>query len=80
MAWSDKPTPAQLGAFANLIKWKTSQKEEDAMVEHLEKTADRKQMSDELSRVRTLYLAHSLNRENLIASEIWEGFQLDEEG
>lgn len=79
MAWNDKPTTAQLGAFANMIRWKTSQKEEDAMIEHLEKHADRKQMSDELSRVRDLYLEHELNRENLIDSEIWTGFQLEEE-
>lgn len=74
MSWSDEPTPTQLGAFARLVHWVLPTKTIQDAVGFLEEHATRHDVSNELSRVRKLYMSDRLNGENVFDSVIWEGF------
>ena len=75
MAWSDKPTPAQLGALANMIQWKLTVAECDKTIVYLRENSTRKELSDELKRVRDLYIERKLSRDNVWASPIYKNMK-----
>ena len=75
MAWSDKPTPAQLGALANMIQWKLTVAECDKTIVYLRENSTRKELSDELKRVRDLYIERKLSRDNVFASTIYKNMK-----
>lgn len=75
MAWSDKPTPAQLGALANMIQWKLTVTECDKAIVYLRENSTRKELSDELKRVRDLYIERKLSRDNVFASPIYKNMK-----
>lgn len=75
MAWSDKPTPAQLGALANMIQWKLTVAECDKTIVYLRENSTRKELSDELKRVRSLYIERKLSRDNVWASPIYKNMK-----
>lgn len=78
MAWSDKPSEAQLGAWINMTKWVIDRDEAILANRFLEKTATRKQLSQELGRLRDLTIDRKLKtREQVYEGKLWEGFDHD---
>lgn len=75
MAWTDEPTEAQLSAIFNLTKWVLPRKLGKAATDWLKATSDRRQVSDELKRIKNLSDHRMLkDKEVVFASEIWDGF------
>lgn len=74
MTWSDEPTNAQLSSLYNMIKWKATGDSATRAIQWLAERATRREVSDELKRVRELYAKHALNATNCFVGEIWEGF------
>lgn len=77
MAWSDEPTDAQLRAIAHFMKWTISTPTVCKSIEFLQKTATRREVGNEMVRIRKLYLKGVLDAKNCFESEIWEGFEHD---
>ena len=77
MAWSDEPTLDQLAAVGRLIQWQVDNPTQVLAMQWLKNHATRREVSFELKRLRDLYIDHKLNKDNVFASDIWEGF-LDE--
>ena len=75
MAWSDEPTPAQLGAVARLIQWEVDRDTNARAIKFLEEHATRRELSTELTRLRNLYIDRKLTKEKIFESPIWEGFE-----
>ena len=75
MSWSDEPTPAQLAAVQRLMEGTVPNNKIVLALVHLENTATRREVSDELGRLRSLYIDRKLAKENAFDSEIWEGFE-----
>lgn len=75
MVWSDEPTPRQIGAIGRLVQWvvPTNQVLVNAL-DYLELTATRREVSEELKRLRELYIDKKLTKDNMFDSPIWEGF------
>ena len=74
MAWSDEPTMAQLGAVKRLIEGTIPNETIVKALHHLENTATRREVSDELGRLRCLYIDRKLDKENAFEGDIWEDF------
>ena len=74
MAWSDEPTSAQLAAIGNLIRWTVPSNIETLALDYLEITQTRREVSDEMKRLRELYINHKLSKDNVFSSPIWDGF------
>lgn len=74
MAWTDKPTDAQLNAFWNLTMGTLSTPEAKDAMAWLEKNANRRQVSDELGRIRDLYIDHNLTREECFNGDVWKEY------
>ena len=74
MAWSDKPTDGQIGAWANLTQWALPLDVQGLAIKWLREKADRRQMSDEMGRVRELYIDRKLDKINCFDNGLWDGF------
>lgn len=81
MAWEDKPTKKQLDALWNFMTRHIAMpnKKANIALEWLEKNATRKQVSDELGRVRDLGIDNKLTPENIFASDVWANFKYNED-
>ena len=77
MAWSDEPTEAQIGALHHLMRWKLSNAELIRAMNWLREHATRQDLSNELGRVRKLYIDHELTKERCFDSEVWEGYDYE---
>ena len=75
MAWTDEPTRAQTGALWNLLQGVLPKDVETEALSGIEKRIDRRQMSDELGRIRALYIDHKLDKISCFNSSIWDGFE-----
>lgn len=75
MAWSDEPTDAQLNAIYSTIRWSVPIPMAQKAVLWLAEHATRREVSDEMKRVRELDLKHDLRASNCFIGEIWEGFE-----
>lgn len=76
MAWSDGPTKAQVNALWRLMQWALLPNDVlNEAVTWLEKRVDRKQMSEELGRIRSLYIDRKLDKISCFDSPIWDGFE-----
>ena len=79
MAWSDKPTDAQLMWIYDWIRIDArcgSDKASQAM-NYLKNNATRKQVSDEMGRIRDLVNRRMIDGKNCFESKIWDGFEYD---
>lgn len=74
MAWIDKPTKAQINALYSWFRWKMPTAEAKDALDWLEQNATRRQVSDEMKRVRELYLTRSLNRDDCFRGEVWREY------
>ena len=75
MAWSDEPTMAQLGAVKRLIEFKVPKETLTNALQYLENTATRREVSNELGRLRSLYIDRKLDKSNVFDGKVWEGFE-----
>ena len=75
MAWSDEPTQAQLSGVYRLIEGTVPKDTLLAAMGYLEETATRREVSNEMGRLRNLYIDHKLDKNNVFESEIWEDFK-----
>lgn len=78
MAWTDKPTEAQLERLYQWFKWEMPTSKARDALDWLEQNADRRQVSDEMKRIRELKVARRLNHEECFASKIWESYPFRE--
>ena len=74
MAWNDKPTDAQLGIIFKWIRWEMPTAEASNAVNWLEKNATRKQVSEEMNRLKELKDTKKINRASCFDSEIWANY------
>lgn len=75
MTWNDDPTDSQLRVVYNWLKWELSTEQAQEAVAWLENTATRREVSIEMSRLRTLKKQGLLDSATCFESEIWEGFE-----
>ena len=75
MSWSDEPTDSHLGALYSWIRWKLPTEKAQIAIKYLRENSTRQDVSQEMKRVRTLYYNHSLNADNALDSEIYDGFE-----
>lgn len=74
MAWTDEPSDKQINALLNLIRWEIHLDEMKGIEEYLKKNATRREISEELGRLRDLKMNRKLNRDNAFESEIWKNY------
>lgn len=74
MSWSDKPTKPQINALYRMAYWSLTRAELQDALKWLEDNGTKKQASDELGRVRGLYIEHNLNRDRFFNSPVWEEY------
>ena len=74
MVWTDEPSDKQINALLNLIRWEIHLGEIKAIEEYLKTNATRRQVSDELGRLRDLKMNRKLNRDNAFESELWKNY------
>lgn len=74
MGWLDRPTEAQISVLWHWFRWKMPTAEAKDALDWLEKNANRKQVSEEMKRIRELYLNNSLTREDCFKGEIWQEY------
>ena len=74
MAWEDKPTEAQRNALWYWYKWELPSAEASDALKWLKENATRKQVSEEMGRVRELHANKRLNREECFKGEVWSEY------
>ena len=75
MAWSDEPSDAQINALLNMIRWEISNEEIPRINAYLKERATRREVSDELGRLRELKMSRKMNPDTAFASEIWADYE-----
>ena len=75
MAWTDEPSDAQINALFNLIRWEIHRDEMKGIEEYLKANATRREVSEELGRLRDLKMNRKLNRDNAFGSELWQNYE-----
>lgn len=75
MAWSDEPTDMQLGVIYSWIRWLMPNEKASEAVNYLETSATRKEVSDEIKRLKELKSHKKLDLEALFSGLIWEGYK-----
>lgn len=76
MAWTDKPSDAQLAAWYNMTKWVLDREDylraRAWIMDHFTK----KQISDELGRIRDLVIEKRLRtKEQVFGSDLWKDYK-----
>lgn len=75
MAWSDEPSDAQINALLNMIRWEISNEEIPRINAYLKERATRREVSDELRRLRELKMSRKMNPDTAFASDIWSDYE-----
>ena len=75
MVWSDEPTDNQIYAVLRLLKWQVSSDEESKIANYLRQNCTRREVSDEMSRLRNLAIEKKLNQKSAFEGEIWEKYE-----
>lgn len=78
MAWTDKPSEAQLRAWAHKVRWDLPTDLIQAAYKYLENNTTRREMSNEMDRIWGLKDKHGLDKETCFASPIWNKFKSKE--
>lgn len=74
MAWTDEPSEKQINALLNLIRWEIHRDEIKGIEKYLKTNATRRDVSEELGRLRDLKMNRKLNRDNAFESELWKNY------
>lgn len=75
MAWSDDPTDMQLGVIYSWIRWLMPNEKASAAVAYLGQSATRRDVSDEIKRLKLLKDKKKLDLDSLFNGAIWEGYK-----
>jgi hypothetical protein len=75
MAWTDKPSEKQINALLNMIRWEINRNEIKDIEEYLKKNTTRREVSDELGRLRDMIVNHRLTRDTAFAGELWANYE-----
>lgn len=70
-----KPTEMQLGTIYSWLRWIVPKDEAKAAVSWLEKTATRRAVSAEMTRLKSLKDKRLLDAPKCFTGKIWEGFE-----
>ena len=70
-----KPTEMQLGTIYSWLRWIVPRDEAKAAVSWLEKTATRREVSAEMTRLKSLKDKRLLDAPKCFTGKIWEGFE-----
>ncbi len=73
-----KPTESQIGTLFKWFHWNMTNDKATKAMDWLEKNANRKEVSAEISRVWALYHSRRLTEEECFNSPIWKGFDYKE--
>jgi len=79
MAWTDKPSDAQMNMLWYWGKWNISNDRLRPALKWLEQNATKKEVSEEMSRVRELYKKHRLDKETFFDSPVWSDYKCSAE-
>ena len=74
MGWNDKPTDNQLNTLYHWIRWRMPTAKAMNAIRWLENNATRKEVSDEMARIRSLYSSNKLDEEECFSSNIWDDY------
>ncbi|MBQ3474456.1 hypothetical protein IJH24_03495 [Candidatus Saccharibacteria bacterium] len=74
MSWQDKPTKAQINVLWRWFKWKMPTAEARDALTWLEENATKRQVFDEIGRVKKMYDTEKLTREDCFSGSIWQGY------
>lgn len=74
MSWLDKPTKAQISALSHMMQWELPTSELKDAMDWLKNNANRRQVSDELGRIRVLKANRKLDREACFSSSVWADY------
>lgn len=76
MAWSDEPTEAQLNAIFRWLNWETPLPTDKARraADWLRDNATRRDVSEEMQRMKKLKDRKNLSIDTCFEGEIWENF------
>lgn len=77
MAWSDEPTDAQLNAIFMIIRWTVPTTTAQKAILWLAERATRREVSEELKRIKELNVKRNLSTLNCFDGDIWEGFEYE---
>lgn len=75
MAWTDKPTDNQINALMNLIRWEITREDMPKINAYLVNNTTRKEVSEELGRLRMLKMSRKMNRDTAFAGAIWNNYE-----
>ena len=75
MAWTDKPTDNQINALLNLIRWEITREDMPKINAYLVNNTTRKEVSEELGRLRMLKMSRKMNRDTAFAGAIWNNYE-----
>lgn len=75
MGWNDKATDAQLNAFLHMVRWDVAIDESLEMGKYLEENATRREMSNELGRIRKLSIDRKLTKDTIFDGELWANYK-----
>ena len=75
MAWTDKPTDNQINALLNMIRWEITREDMPKINAYLVNNTTRKEVSEELGRLRVLKMSRKMNRDTAFAGAIWNNYE-----
>ena len=75
MAWTDKPSEKQINALLNLIRWEINRNEIKDIEEYLKNNTTRREVSDELGRLRDMIVNRRLTRDTAFAGKLWANYE-----
>lgn len=75
MAWTDKPTDSQINALLNMIRWEITREDMPKINAYLVNNTTRKEVSEELGRLRVLKMSRKMNRDTAFAGAIWNNYE-----
>ena len=75
MAWSDQPTEAQLNLIFHWFQWNMTNNEASAATNYLKDHATRKEVSNEIQRLKELKDKRKLSEEKCFDSTIWKDYR-----
>lgn len=75
MAGGNKPTDNQINALFHMTTWVLPRDLEKAAIKYIEENATRKEVSNELVRIRSLKIARRLQlKEDVFCGKVWKNF------
>lgn len=75
MAWTDKPSDAQINALLHMVHWEITNADIPRISAYIEECKTRKEVSDELGRIKELKINRKLNKDTLYDSEFWARYE-----